>query len=168
MGFNHTLTRMLSEPDAKQREILEGELLEESDPKNSGQISFLNGLAGDLDAKVICINKNTDQKLIVVTQDKTLLTLKKNIARLGRKGWVAPLSTVMTLMTALITSNFRHAVGLGPSEWRAMFIISALLSAGWLAYSIKKAFNSKGFNEVITDIVYDLGDRKRPKIENMA
>lgn len=148
-----------------ERDILETEMIETMEPANvSGQISFLNGLAGDLDARVVHISKNTDQKLIVVTQDKILLTLKKNLSLLGRKEWLAPLSTVTTILLALITSNFKFALGLGPEEWRAIFIVSGLIAIGWLSYAIRKAMNAKGFNEVIVDIVYELGNKKKASI----
>ena len=158
--------RFLTDPDAKDREILKTEIAEPQEPANvSGQISFLNGLAGDLDARVVHISKNTDQKLIVVTQDKTLLTLKKNLALLGTKDWVAPLSTVTTIFLTLLTSNFRYAIGLGPSEWRAIFIVSGMLAVGWLGYSVRKAIHAKTFHEVVTDIVHELGNRRRANIQ---
>ena len=168
MGLNATLNRLLGEPDSFERDLLEADILEQPHPQlfsGNGQVSFLNGLAGDLDAKVIGVHRNTNQRLIVVTQDKTLLTLKRNIARLGKKEWIAPLSTITTILIALITSNFKHALGLGPAEWRAMFIISAFLTTGWLAFSLHKSVHSKNFHDVITEIVYELGARKRVPVE---
>lgn len=166
MGLNSTFNRLLSEPDFNERALLETDIPESSENEklvnNKGQISFLNGLAGDLDARVVGVHKNTNQRLIVVTQDKTLLTLKRNIARLGKKDWIAPLSTVMTIVIALITSNFKYALGLGPAEWRAIFIVSGFIAAGWLIYTVKKSAASRTFHEVIKDIVFELGARPQP------
>ncbi|MBU2259701.1 hypothetical protein KKC44_03780, partial [Patescibacteria group bacterium] len=114
-------------------------------------------LPDDLNTKIIKVSTNTNQKLIVVTHDKTLLCLKRNISRLGKNGWIAPLSTVTTIILALITSDFKTALWLGPSEWKAMFVISGFLSTGWLAFMLKKSVRSKTTNEVTYDIVQQLG-----------
>lgn len=163
MGLNSTLNRLLTEPDARERAVLEADVVEHEDnTEGNANTSFLNSLAGDLDARVIGIHKNTNQRLIVVTQDKTLLTLKRNIAKLGKKEWIAPLSTLTTILIALITSNFKRALGLGPAEWRAIFIVCGFLAAGWLIVSLKRAIGSHSFHEVITNICYELGARQAP------
>lgn len=163
MGMNSTLNRLLADPDSRERAVLEADLIDKDDEvEGNATPSFLNTLAGDLDTRVIGIHKNTNQRLIIVTQDKTLLTLKRNIARLGKREWVAPLSTLTTIFIALLTSNFRRALGLGPAEWRAIFIVCGFIATGWLAASIKRSIGSKSFHEVITDICYELGARPKP------
>jgi len=163
MQLTHNINRILSEPDANHRELLEVEL--EDDPLHTEetalQASFLNTLTGDLDARVVKINKNTDQKVIVVTQDKALLCLKRNLAKLGKKEWIAPFSTVLTILVSLLTANFRSALGLTAAEWRAMFIVSGFITTGWLAYTVRKALRAKSFHEVVRDIVCDLAAQKR-------
>ncbi len=164
MGLQNTLHRMIADPDSHERFLLEADIAERREGAGGcTSASFLNSMAGDLDAQVIGIHKNTDQRLIIVTQDKTLLTLKRNIAKLGKKEWIAPLSTLSTILIALITSNFKWALGLGPSEWRAMFIVSGLLSAGWLLIALKQSFGAKTFHDVICDICYELGARPKPE-----
>jgi hypothetical protein len=163
MGLNTTLNRLLADPDSRERSVLESDIVEADDNvEGNATSSFLNTLAGDLDARVIGIHKNTNQRLIIVTQDKTLLTLKRNIAQLGKKEWIAPLSTLSTIMIALITSNFKRALGLGPSEWRAIFIVCGFISFGWLCASLKRSVGAKSFHEVIQDIVFELGARPKP------
>lgn len=163
MGLNTTLNRLLADPDSRERSVLESDIIEHEDHvEGNATSSFLNTLAGDLDTRVIGIHKNTNQRLIIVTQDKTLLTLKRNIAQLGKKEWIAPLSTLSTIMIALITSNFKRALGLGPSEWRAIFIVCGFVSCGWLFASLKRSVGAKSFHEVIQDIVFELGARPKP------
>jgi len=163
MGLNTTLNRLLADPDARERSVLESDIVEHEDHvEGNATSSFLNTLAGDLDTRVIGIHKNTNQRLIIVTQDKTLLTLKRNIAQLGKKEWIAPLSTLSTIMIALITSNFKRALGLGPSEWRAIFIVCGFVSCGWLFASLRRSIGAKSFHEVIQDIVFELGARPKP------
>jgi len=161
--MNSSLNRLLADPDARERAVLEADLNHtEDEVEGNATPSFLNTLAGDLDTRVVGIHKNTNQRLIIVTQDKTLLTLKRNIAQLGKKEWIAPLSTLSTIVISLVTSNFRYALGLGPAEWRAIFIVCGFVSFGWLAASLKRSVGSKTFHEVITDICYELGARKKP------
>lgn len=162
MAFTTSINRTLAEPNQYERRILETEVeLDDDVLEDQPQRSFLNKLTGDLEAAVVRVHKNTDQKVIIVTQDKTLLCLKRNLAKLGRRGWVAPLSTVTTLLISLITADFKYALGIGPAEWRAMFIISSFIATGWLAYTINKAIRAKSFHEVVRDIVYDLAAHKR-------
>jgi hypothetical protein len=71
------------------------------------------------------------------------------------------MSTVTTIFTALLTSDFKSALLLGPSEWKAMFVIMGFISTGWLGFAIRKALYAKGFQEVIVDIVNELGNRKK-------
>ena len=92
-----SLNRYLSEPTKRERDLLEQDL-----PDDAQDTSIFNGLDSNLDSKVVQINQNTNQKLIVVTQDKTLLCLKRNLAQIGKKEWIAPLSTVSTLLISLI------------------------------------------------------------------
>ena len=164
MSLQSSLNRLLAEPDARERAVLEADVVEMEDDVDGNAIntSFLNTMAGDLDARVIGIHRNTNQRLIVVTQDKTLLTLKRNIAKLGKKEWIAPLSTLTTIMIALITSNFKRALGLGPAEWRAIFIVCGFIAAGWLIVMVKRSIGSQSFHEVISNICYELGARPKP------
>ena len=160
MSFTSSINRTLNDPSKFERRLLESEL-EDEPPEETAQFSFLNSLTGDLEAKVVKINKNTDQKVIVVTQDKTLLCLKRNLAKLGKREWLAPLTTVVTILISLITADFKSALGLGHAEWRAIFIVCGFLATGWLAYTVRKALHAKNFHEVIRDIVYDLAAHKK-------
>ncbi len=164
MSLIASVSRVLSEPTVRERDLLGVGL--EDDPlpgeeADHSQSSFIGTITGDLEARVVKVNRNTDQKLIVVTQDKALLCLKRNLARLGKREWIAPLSTVFTILISLITADFKTSLGLGPAEWKAMFIVSGFITTGWLAYTIKKALNAKTFHEIVRDVVYDLAAQKR-------
>jgi len=161
MPLSPTLHRMLADPSPQERDLLAVELDEDDAEHGIVQASFLNTLTGDLEARIVKVNKNTDQRLIIVTQDKVLLCLKRNLARLGRKEWIAPLSTASTILISLITADFRYALGLGSAEWRAIFIVSGFLSVFWLGHALYKAFHARTYQEVVRDIVYDLSARKR-------
>ena len=128
----------------------------------------MHALENGLDAPIVQISRNTDQRMIVVTQDKILLCLKRNISKLGKREWIAPLSTVLTILLALITSDFQGALGLGPSEWRAIFVISGFITTGWLAYTLKKGLGAKNMNDIIYDIVHELSAKKQRAREKLA
>jgi hypothetical protein len=51
----------------------------------------------------------------------------------GGKDWIAPFSLLLALLTALISSDFKKALGLDPSTWKAVFVISLIFSVCWLA-----------------------------------
>lgn len=157
MGLNTTLSRLLSDPDARERAVLEADIAD-----------VLRGnrrISSSTNAPVVEVHENIAQRFILVTQDKTLLTLKRNIARLGKKEWIAPLSTLTTITIALITSNFKYALGLGPAEWRAIFIVCGFVAAGWLFATLRRSMNSDSFHEVICNICYELGAREKPCTE---
>ncbi len=156
MPINSTLNRLLADPDSRERAVLQSDLTENILEGSDREI--------DLDTRIIGIHKNTNQRLIIVTQDKALLTLKRNIAQLGKKEWIAPLSTVTTILLALITSNFKFALGLGPAEWRAIFIVCGFIATGWLAASVKRSLGSKAFHEVIANTCYELGAREKCEV----
>jgi|TARA_B100001964_G_C14214078_1_gene591839 hypothetical protein len=88
-----------------------------------------------------------------------LLCLKRNLSRLGKGEWIAPLSTVLTIILALITADFRGAFGLGSAEWKAMFVISGFITTGWLAFTMRKSIRSLSMNEVVYNTVEQLGGK---------
>jgi hypothetical protein len=164
----NTMQSTLSEPTTRERSLLEVDIDDSDDVlEEAKQHSFLNGLTGDLEAQVVRVDKNTSQKLIIVTQDKALLTLKKNLARIGKREWIAPLSTVITILISLVTAEFKFALGLGPSEWKAIFIVSGFLATGWLAYALHKTRSALSFQEIVQRIIVSLGGRRTspPAIE---
>lgn len=169
MPLGNPISGVLNEPTKNEREILRQDFPDKDEGHEikplTNQQSLLSMLDADLEAHVVQVNKNTNQKLIIVTQDKALLCLKRNLALLGKKDWIAPLSTVITILIALITSDFKTALWLGPSEWKAIFIVSGFIAVGWLSYTLRKALNAKPFHSIIIDIVYELGARQKPKVE---
>lgn len=110
-----------------------------------------------LETRVVKISKNTNQKLIIVTKDKTLLCLKRNLAQLRKDSWIAPLSTMTTILIALITADFKYALWLGAAEWKAMFVFAGFISTGWLAIALRKSLHTKAEVDVIHDIVNQMG-----------
>lgn len=173
MAILGSLNRIFGDPSALERPLLVSDFPEPSaEPEHQNKVrrcpappehpKVTPAGAGpvNMEARVVEVHQNTDQRFIVVTQDKTLLILKKNIAQLGKKEWLAPLSTVTSIIITLLTSNFKYALWLGPAEWRAMFILGGCIAIGWLSYSVHKAIHAKTFSEVIVDTIHELGGRQ--------
>ncbi|PIR48960.1 hypothetical protein COU80_00930 [Candidatus Peregrinibacteria bacterium CG10_big_fil_rev_8_21_14_0_10_55_24] len=146
------ITASLADTPASKHQLLLGALAREGVEHSPSTHSLQ-----DLEAQVIEIKKNTDQRLIIVSQDKILLCLRRNLVHLGRHEWIAPLSTVSTILIALITSDFKSALWLSPAEWKAMFVIAGMLSTGWLAFSLRRSLRTKDVNEVVHDVCTQLG-----------
>ena len=99
---------------------------------------------------------NIDQKLITVTEDKTLICLRRNLRNLGTKRWVHPLSLLLSLLVALATSDFDKLSWLNSELLRATFIVSASITAGWLIWEVVNASKMKDITDAISDIFQDL------------
>ena len=85
---------------------------------------------------------NVKSDLIEITGDKLENILIKNIKKMGvRKGWLAPLGILITVVLANITATFSTKFGISESTWEAIFIIAAIVSAIWLLVSIVAMFS---------------------------
>ncbi len=80
---------------------------------------------------------NVDQKLICITEDKARLCFHHYLGRVqARQGWVAPAGILIAVTLALVTADFKNALGLSGETWKAAFVLVALLSLAWLVVSI--------------------------------
>lgn len=97
----------------------------------SGQITM------GMPAGTVKYHANTDQTIISVTEDKLELCLIKHREVLkSQYDWVAPLSLLISVVTAILTSQFQESFGLSADTWRAVFIMASAGSVFWLAYTI--------------------------------
>ena len=86
---------------------------------------------------------NTRQEVIVITMDRAELCLMRYMSKLEqRRGWIAPLGLLIPVMAALLTSDFRASYGLDAATWHALFILVAVVAAGWLLLAGWRAFRS--------------------------
>lgn len=102
--------------------------------------------------EVTDVHSNLNQEVIKITTDKLKLILKDYLWQLEKKReWIAPLGIFITIVVVLSTTKFQDAY-FSPDTWKAIFIISALLSGGWLVKSLWTAFNSPSVDDVV-DII---------------
>ena len=68
-----------------------------------------------------------------------------------KREWIAPLGIFITLVVVLSTTTFQDAY-FSADTWKAIFVISTLLSLGWLLISGWCAFNSPTVDDIVERI----------------
>lgn len=99
---------------------------------------------------------NINQNLITVTEDKIMLCLNRNLQRIGRKRWLHPMSLLSSMLLALATSEFDKLTWVSPELLKATFIVSSVITTGWLVWEIMRAGELKQAPQVIDEIFRDL------------
>lgn len=107
---------------------------------------------------------NLSQAVVVTTEDKLKLCLQRHLSEVEKsRDWVAPFSLLISLILALITTEFKDFV-LPKATWSAVFIISAILSGLWFLFVVKNAFTRRTVESLISEIKADSavsGDQDR-------
>jgi len=107
-------------------------------------------------AKVISHDYNIAQKLITVTEDKALICLQRNLKSLGRRRWLHPLSLLITMLLALATSDFDKLLWMSSELLKSTFIVTSMITAGWLVWEIMHDGELKEIPEAVSDIFAEL------------
>jgi uncharacterized membrane protein (DUF485 family) len=98
------------------------------------------------------VNLNLSQGIIITTEDKVHICLSEHLKRMEKKnGWIAPFGIFVTIIIVLLTSTFKDFV-LDSATWRAIFIITGVISFGWLAKSIYEARHSKQLDDIVNEL----------------
>ncbi len=113
-----------------------------------------SNISTEVSGKLI-IHKNTDQNVIVVSEDKLRLCLISHREILSSKqGWLAPSSLLLSFIATLATSKFEGRLGLSADTWNAIFVIASLLSGIWSAIEIYKLISNFKKGNIDTVIGY--------------
>jgi len=116
-------------------------------PPPAAQI-VTSALASEL-ARQTKVHLNLGQETIIITEDKVRLCLMMHLKSMeARNTWVAPAGILATIVASFLSSSFRDFV-LDASTWRALFIVAALLSLGWLAASLRRAWRAPTIEDVV-------------------
>ncbi|MBI2089225.1 MAG: hypothetical protein HYT78_10845 [Deltaproteobacteria bacterium] len=78
---------------------------------------------------------NVKQALIVTTEDRVRIHLSGHLANVEkRKGWIAPLGILTTIVIALVTAEFKeNSILFSRATWEAIFVITGVyLLAGYV------------------------------------
>jgi len=118
---------------------------------SSPQKSTINpGTLGGL-VDVSEIHLNVQQALLITTEDRVRLHLSSHLKNVEKKrSWIAPLGVLLTIIVTLVTARFKEDSPLfSPSTWEAIFVMTGLLSFGWLIYSLWQAWQSESMDDLI-------------------
>ena len=78
------------------------------------------------------VRTNTKSDLIEITEDKLENILLKHLSKLNKvKGWLTPLSLFVTILIVILTSTFKSFIGLEKEVWKAVFVISLIVTFIW-------------------------------------
>jgi hypothetical protein len=92
---------------------------------------------------------NVDQALLTITEDRLRLVLNQHLRNMeARFSWIAPLGILISIIVTLATTDFKEFV-LDPPTWRAIFILSGILTGTWLIRSLVRAMRSESVEDVI-------------------
>lgn len=104
----------------------------------------------EFDSKFINERRNnTKSDLIEITEDKLENILLKHLSKLKKaQSWLTPLSLFVTILIVLLTTEFKEFLTIGKDVWNAVFIVSLLLTFGWMIKGIYDAIKCSGKNTI--------------------
>lgn len=113
---------------------------------------MVNGKFSSPQAPVTIVHSNLDQEVIQITEDRLRLVLKDYLSKAEeRKAWIGPLGIFLAIVTAFVTADFRDFYLKAP-VWQAIFLISGVLSLGWLAWAIREAVGAPSIDQIMEKI----------------
>ena len=96
------------------------------------------------------IHANVRQEYLILTEDKVRLCLRDHVTTLEKKAaWQAPLGVFLALLLALVTTDFKDAIGVTKDAWHAFFLMALILSLVWLARTSYTAIKAPTLDEVV-------------------
>lgn len=114
--------------------------------------SQIVNFAGQLIQQTSKVHFNLEQEFILTTDDKIRLCLTDHLSRMEKRtSWIAPFGILLAILVAFPTTTFQTFI-VSAETWEAVFIISAILSFGWLAKAVWQARVSTSMDKVIDDI----------------
>ncbi|MGG2053086.1 hypothetical protein ABFY48_01715 [Lysinibacillus pakistanensis] len=99
---------------------------------------------------------NISQNVVLTTEDKLELCLLKHQETLKAKSdWKTPVSILATLVTVLITAEFKSFLGFSADVWKSVVVLSCFITA-YLSiktlYKFYKVKDSGDLKKVISEI----------------
>jgi hypothetical protein len=129
--------------------------------QNPNQKSNINIGSHESLVSVSEVHLNVSQEVIITTEDKVQLCLSKHLKRMEKKkGWIAPFGVLLTIIVTLVSSTFKD-MGLDAATWKAIFIITGIISFVWLVYSVDAAMKSEKVEDIISELKKDYKSTKK-------
>lgn len=105
---------------------------------------------------------DTSQNVIETTEDKLRLYLiEHRRAVASRQKWAAPATLLFTLITALVTTDFKEeAIGIAGSTWKSFFMLASVATVFWLVRSLWSIYHQyqKGEIDFVIDELKNVGN----------
>ncbi|MCH3883223.1 hypothetical protein [Tenacibaculum aquimarinum] len=93
-----------------------------------------------IDKFVSQVRINTQSELIEITEDKLENILLKHLSKLNKiKGWLTPVSLLLTILIVLLTAEFKLFWGVEKEVWKAIFILGLVATIIWSIITIINA-----------------------------
>lgn len=120
-------------------------------------------------ANQMTVNKNLSQEIIVTNTDKVTIILNEHHKIIKKKiEWLNPLGIFATIFTTLLTAKFDKTVlGVGSDMWKAIFVVSGLVTLGYSIYLIIRAikyYNHGTVEEFISKLKNQSQDMKNTAV----
>ena len=69
----------------------------------------------------VVVHEHLDQEIVITTVDKLKLTLSDYQKTLNaRQGWATPATLLLSLVTTLISADFKDSYGISSDTWQAL------------------------------------------------
>ncbi|MGE8217309.1 MAG: hypothetical protein ACN6RD_14025 [Stenotrophomonas maltophilia] len=106
----------------------------------------------------IQIHSNIQQEIVEITTDKLRLIMGDYIKRAERRNeWQTALGILLAAVAALVTTEFKLAMGVEGGVWKSLFIIVAVASAIWLTISAIRSVRHESIDSLIRRIKNEQG-----------
>ncbi len=98
------------------------------------------------------VHGDLSQEVVRVTVDKLSLILHKHAEGIGhRRGWIAPLGILLTIVVVFATSDFKKFVW-SSDTWAAVFLMAGGLTVLWLISAVRKARKTASIDDLVDKI----------------
>jgi hypothetical protein len=95
------------------------------------------------------VHFNVREQYVVTTEDKIRLCLSQHLSAMEqREAWVAPATTLLALVGAIVTAEFKDVV-FSKYTWQALFVGFSLLCGAWLAWALIRRRRAPSMDDVV-------------------
>lgn len=105
----------------------------------------------------VTVRRNVAQIFLEVDEELAHRCVRDGIAQMRKGEWATPAFALIGFLTTLTTAEFnRSFIGLNGSEWKAIFVVSSIVTGGWLLRAVWTTLNSKAPADVVKNIMEEM------------
>lgn len=115
------------------------------------------------------IHSNTETAIIVITEDKLENAVNKHLESCKSKDkWQAPLGILLSIAIMFLTSEFKDALGVEKSVWKAFFMLLFAGVSVWLIFNLIELKKNWNINASYLITVIKNASEKQSSLEQGA